>query len=39
MLTLWSGDGSTSIYNSTVNALGNFVESAVVNQDIEVGNS
>jgi hypothetical protein len=38
VLTLWSGDGSTSIYNSTVNALGNFVESAVVNQDIEVGN-
>jgi hypothetical protein len=38
VLTLWSGDGSTSIYNSTVNTLGNFVESAVVNQDIEVGN-
>ncbi|MDI1266282.1 MAG: S8 family peptidase [bacterium] len=38
VLTLWSGDGAPSIYNSTVNALGNFVESAVVNQDIEVGN-
>lgn len=38
VLTLWSADGSTSIYNSTVGALGNFVESAVVNQDIEVSN-
>jgi len=38
VVTFWSGDGGTSIYNSTVNALGNFVESAVVNQDIEVGN-
>jgi hypothetical protein len=28
VLTLWSGDASTSIYNSTVNALRNFVESA-----------
>jgi hypothetical protein len=38
VLTLWSGDGGASIYNSTVNALGNFVESAVVNQDIEISN-
>jgi hypothetical protein len=36
VLTFWSGDGRTSIYNSTVQALGNFVESAVVNQDIEI---
>jgi len=34
--SLWSADGSTSIYNSTVGALGNFVESAVINQDIEL---
>lgn len=35
VLTLWSGDGQPSIYNSTVQALGNFVESAVLEQDIE----
>ena len=35
-LTLWSGEGQKSIYNSTAQALGNFVESAVVNQEIEV---
>ena len=33
-----SGDGGSSIYNSTVNGLGNFVESAVINQDIELKN-
>jgi hypothetical protein len=36
VLTLWSGDGQGSIYDSTAQALGNFVESAVLNQDIEV---
>lgn len=38
VLTLWSGAGQSSIYDSTAQALGNFVESAVVNQDIEVTN-
>jgi len=38
VLTLSSADGDTSIYNSTVNALGNFVESAVISQDIDVAN-
>lgn len=38
VLTLSSGDGAPSIYNSMVQALGNFVESAVVNQEIEVRN-
>jgi hypothetical protein len=33
---LWSADNKSSIYNSTVNALGNFVAGAVVHQDIEV---
>jgi hypothetical protein len=36
VLTLWSPDGGDGIYDSTVAALGNFVESAIVNQDIEV---
>jgi hypothetical protein len=35
-LTLRSADGKESIYNSMVNALGNFVESAVLNQDIDI---
>jgi hypothetical protein len=39
VLTLWSGDNSPSIYNSTIQALGNFVESAVVNQEIEIRNN
>lgn len=38
VLTLWGADGQESIYNSTVAALGNFVESAVVNQELEVSN-
>ena len=38
VLTLWSGSGANSIYDSTAQALGNFVESAVVDQDIEVRN-
>lgn len=38
MLTLWSGEGKASIYNSTAQLLGNFVESAVVNQEIELQN-
>jgi hypothetical protein len=38
VLTLWSGDGQPTIYNSMVQALGNFVESAVLNQDIELPN-
>jgi hypothetical protein len=36
VLTLWSADGEASIYNSTVQTLGNFVESAVLNQEIEI---
>lgn len=38
VLTLSSADGDKSIYDSTAQALGNFVESAVLNQDIEVTN-
>lgn len=38
VLTLWSAEPSAPIYDSTVQALGNFVESAVINQEIEVGN-
>lgn len=36
VLTLWNADGSDTIHDSTVRALGNFVESAVVNQEIEL---
>ncbi len=36
VLTLWSADPNAPIYNSTVRALGNFVESAVLNQEIGV---
>jgi hypothetical protein len=39
VLTFWSGDGQSTIYNSMVQALGNFVESAVLNQDIEITNA
>ena len=35
VLTLWSGEKRRSIYDSTVQALGNLVESAVVEQQIE----
>jgi hypothetical protein len=38
VLTFWSGDGQPTIYNSMVQSLGTFVESAVLNQDIEVPN-
>jgi hypothetical protein len=38
VLTLRSPDGEESIYNSMVNALGNFVESAVLNQEIDIQN-
>jgi hypothetical protein len=38
VLTLRSGDSQPTIYNSMVQALGNFVESAVVNQDIQIPN-
>ncbi len=38
VLTLWGADPASSIYDSTVAALGNFVESAVVNQEIDVEN-
>lgn len=38
VLTLWDADGSDTIHDSTVRALGNFVESAVVNQEIELHN-
>ena len=35
VLTLWSGEKRRSIYDSTVQALGTFVESAVIEQEIE----
>ena len=35
VLTLWSGGQYRSIYDSTVQTLGNFVESAVIEQGIE----
>lgn len=38
-LTLWGKHGPDSIYDSTAQALGNFVESAVVDQDIEIESS
>jgi hypothetical protein len=38
VLTFLSGDGNPAIYNSMVQALGNFVESAVINQEIEIDN-
>lgn len=36
VLTLVSGDKTPSIYNTTVQELGNFVESAVIEHEIEV---
>lgn len=36
VLTLWGANGDESIHDSTVRALGNFVESAVLNQEIEI---
>ncbi len=36
VLTFWSSDPDAPIYNSTVRALGNFVESAVLNQEISL---
>ena len=36
VLTLIAGDMTPSIYNTTVQKLGNFVESAVVGQEIDV---
>ncbi len=38
VLTLWDADGGDTIHDSTVRALGNFVESAVLNQEIELHN-
>lgn len=38
VLTFWSEDGDPGIYNSMVQSLGNFVESAVINQEIEIEN-
>ena len=35
VLTLWGGEQQRSIYDSTVQQLGNFVESAVLEQEIE----
>lgn len=35
VLTLWSGENQSSIFDSTVQRLGNFVESAVLEQEIE----
>jgi hypothetical protein len=39
VLTLSSEDGQSTIYNSMVQELGAFVESAVVNQEIEIANA
>ena len=36
VLTLTAGDMSSSIYNTTVQELGNYVESAVIGQEIEL---
>jgi hypothetical protein len=36
VLSLWGDGDDDSIHDSTVRALGNFVESAVINQEIEV---
>lgn len=38
VLTLRGPNDEPSIYNSTAQLLGNFVESAVINQDIEINN-
>ncbi|NOJ43829.1 hypothetical protein [Bradyrhizobium australiense] len=38
VLTLRASDDAPSIYNSTAQMLGNFVESAVINQEIEIEN-
>ncbi|WP_271600152.1 S8 family peptidase [Bradyrhizobium sp. CCBAU 45384] len=38
VLTLRGPNDEPSIYNSTAQALGNFVESAVINQEIEIKN-
>jgi hypothetical protein len=38
VLTLWSGEKLASIYNSMTQRLGNFVESAIIDQDIEISN-
>ena len=38
VLTLRSGEGQRTIYNAMVQSLGTFVESAVLNQDIEISN-
>jgi hypothetical protein len=39
VLTLRGPEDQPSIYNSTAQMLGNFVESAVINQDIEITNN
>jgi hypothetical protein len=38
VLTLRGPNDEPSIYNSTAQVLGNFVESAVINQEIEIRN-
>jgi Subtilase family len=38
VLTFWGADGDPGIYNSMVQSLGNFVESFVVNHEIDVEN-
>jgi hypothetical protein len=38
VLTFWGADGDPGIYNSVVQSFGNFVESFVVNQEIDVEN-
>lgn len=39
VLTLSDGREDSAIYNSMARALGNFVESAVLDQEIEIGNA
>jgi hypothetical protein len=39
VLTFWSASGTATIYNSMVQQLGTFVESAVLNQQITVPNA
>jgi hypothetical protein len=38
VLTFWGAEGDLGIYNSMVHSLGNFVESFVINQEIDIEN-
>ena len=36
VLTFWADDEESLIYNAMAQALGNYVESAVIGQEIEI---